>query len=260
MVALTAAAEIVFPLERWHALLDRHARPAAPAPEPGCTLSAIFDPLLGTAPLVIGQLGQSLDGRIATRTGHSHYINGSAALTHLHCLRALVDAVLVGAGTVIADDPLLTVRHVPGPQPARVVLDPNGRVPDSARLWHTPGRRIVLQRGHRPRPAGVEILPLPGRTGEALPPRILLETLRAAGLTRVLVEGGATTISHFLAAGALDRLHLLMGPLIIGSGLPGLSLPPIDRLDGALRPITRCYPLCGGDIVVDCAFPKEGFA
>lgn len=257
MAALAPAPETVFPLERWHALLTRHAQPQPPQPDPACTLSQIFEPLLGTAPLVVGQLGQSLDGRIATRTGHSHYINGSAALTHLHCLRALVDAVLVGAGTVIADDPLLTVRHVPGPQPARVVLDPNGRVPDTARLWHTPGRRIVLQRGTRPRPAGVEILTLPGAAGEPLAPQAILAALRTAGLARVLVEGGATTISHFLAAGALDRLHLLMGPLIIGSGLPGVSLPPIDRLDAALRPVTRCYPLCGGDIIVDCAFPRE---
>ncbi len=257
MAALATAPETTFPLERWRALLTRHADPQPPHPDPSCTLSQIFEPLLGTAPLVIGQLGQSLDGRIATRTGHSHYINGSAALTHLHCLRALVDAVLVGAGTVIADDPLLTVRHVPGPQPARVVLDPNGRVPDTARLWHIPGRRIVLQRGTQPRPAGVEILTLPGAPGEPLAPSAILACLSAAGLTRVLVEGGATTISHFLAAGALDRLHLLMGPLIIGSGLPGVSLPPIDRLDAALRPSTRCYPLCGGDIIIDCAFSRE---
>jgi riboflavin biosynthesis pyrimidine reductase len=134
------------------------------------------------------------------------------------------------------------------------VLDPNGRVPNSARLWHTPGRRIALQRGSIPRSEGVESLALPGAPGEPIAPGDILALLRKAGITRVLVEGGATTLSHFLAAGVLDRLHLLIGPLIIGSGLTGLTLPPIDHLDGAIRPVTRSYPLCGGDIVIDCAF------
>ncbi|WP_084627894.1 RibD family protein [Elstera litoralis] len=257
MDSLAAADETEFPLARWTALLERHRHSAPRGIDPACSLSQIFEPLLGTAPLVIGQLGQSLDGRIATRTGHSHYINGAAALTHLHCLRALVDGVLVGAGTVIADDPLLTVRHVPGGQPARIVLDPNGRVPNSARLWNTPGRRIVLQRGTTARPAGVEILPLPGGPGDAIAPSALLALLRTVGIKRLLVEGGATTLSHFLAAGMLDRLHLLIGPLIIGSGLTGLTLPPIDHLDGAIRPVTRAYPLCGGDVIIDCAFPER---
>ncbi|MFY8106775.1 MAG: RibD family protein [Elstera sp.] len=257
MDTLSAADETEFPLERWTALLERHRQYMPRRIDPACTLSQIFEPLLGTAPLVIGQLGQSLDGRIATRTGHSHYINGAAALTHLHCLRALVEGVLVGAGTVIADDPLLTVRHVPGGQPARIVLDPNGRVPNTARLWQIPGRRIVMQRGQFARPEGVEIVSLPGVPGEPIAPQTLLDALRRVGVRRILVEGGAHTLSHFLAAGALDRLHLLIGPLIIGSGLPGLSLPPIDRLEGALRPVTRCYPLCGGDIIVDCAFSEK---
>ena len=74
--------------------------------------------------IVVGQIGQSLDGRIATPKGHSHYVNGDDGLAHLHRLRALVDAVVVGIGTVLADDPQLTVRRVSGPHPARVVIDP----------------------------------------------------------------------------------------------------------------------------------------
>src|SRR5215470_8306249 len=77
--------------------------------------------------LVVGQIGQSLDGRAATATGHSHYINGTEGLDHLHRLRALMDAVVVGVGTAVADDPLLTVRRVAGPHPARVVIDPTAR-------------------------------------------------------------------------------------------------------------------------------------
>ena len=78
--------------------------------------------------VTVGQIGQSLDGRIATLSGHSRYINGSQGLCHLHRLRALVDAVVVGVGTALADDPQLTVRHVGGPSPARIVVDPRGRI------------------------------------------------------------------------------------------------------------------------------------
>ena len=95
---------------------------------------------------MIGQIGQSLDGRIATASGQSHYINGPAAIVHLHRLRALVDAVIVGIGTVTADDPRLTVRRVEGPSPARVVIDPQGDV-RSAKLLAADGcRRVVVTR------------------------------------------------------------------------------------------------------------------
>src|SRR6188508_1095895 len=108
----------------------------------------LFGPLRGAQIddlVVIGQLGQSLDGRVATPTGHSHYINGPSGLDHLHRLRALVDAVVVGIGTAIADDPRLTERRVSGPQPMRVVIDPNGRLPSSAHLLANDGvRRIIV--------------------------------------------------------------------------------------------------------------------
>src|SRR5437764_1940338 len=92
----------------------------------------IFGPLRQGAAdelVVVGQFGQSIDARIATPTGSSHYINGPAGLAHLHRLRALVDVIVVGVGTALADDPQLTVRRVAGPSPARVVLDPSGRLP-----------------------------------------------------------------------------------------------------------------------------------
>ena len=82
--------------------------------------------------VLVGQCGQSIDARIATSSGQSHYINGEPGLIHLHRLRALVDAVVIGIGTAIADDPQLTVRRVEGPNPARVVIDPNGRLPAKA--------------------------------------------------------------------------------------------------------------------------------
>src|SRR5262245_56335262 len=94
---------------------------------------APLDTYPADTPLVIAQLGQSLDGRIATPTGASKYINGPIALDFLHHLRARVDAVVVGVSTVIADDPLLTVRRVPGQSPARIVIDPRGRMPEGAK-------------------------------------------------------------------------------------------------------------------------------
>src|SRR5216684_260339 len=97
----------------------------------------LFGPLrVGTVDdlVVVGQLGQSLDGRIATTSGHSHYINGPAGLDHLHRLRAVVDAVVIGVGTALADDPQLTVRRVAGPQPARVVIDARGRLSAGAKM------------------------------------------------------------------------------------------------------------------------------
>jgi diaminohydroxyphosphoribosylaminopyrimidine deaminase / 5-amino-6-(5-phosphoribosylamino)uracil reductase len=102
--------------------------------------------------VVVGQVGQSLDGRIATTSGHSHYINGTQGLAHLHRLRAIVDAVVVGIGTVLADDPQLTVRRVAGPHPARVVVDPRGRLPVTARMLMADGvdRLVVAHEGTRP--------------------------------------------------------------------------------------------------------------
>src|SRR5499433_2118015 len=95
--------------------------------------------------VLVGQCGQSIDARIATPTGHSHYINSETGLAHLHRLRALVDAVVIGVGTAIADDPLLTVRRVEGPNPVRVIVDPNGRLPPTARVLAADGvRRLVV--------------------------------------------------------------------------------------------------------------------
>ena len=110
----------------------------------------IFGPLrhgLVDDMVVVAQCGQSIDARIATASGHSHYINGAEGLAHLHRLRALVDAVVVGVGTALADDPQLTVRRVAGPNPARVVIDPNGRLPPTARA--AGGRRRTPAGDHR---------------------------------------------------------------------------------------------------------------
>jgi diaminohydroxyphosphoribosylaminopyrimidine deaminase / 5-amino-6-(5-phosphoribosylamino)uracil reductase len=203
--------------------------------------------------VVIGQIGQSLDGRIATETGHSHYINGPDGLEHLHRLRALADAVLIGVGTAIADNPQLTVRRCEGPHPARVVLDPNGRLAATAKIFHDDGvRRFVVTADDKRSdlPSGVEVIALPATDGR-IAPQDILAALAEHGLRRVLIEGGAETISRFLAAGCLDRLHVMVAPLIIGSGRPGIILPPIERADQALRAPIRSFRL-GDEVLFDC--------
>jgi diaminohydroxyphosphoribosylaminopyrimidine deaminase / 5-amino-6-(5-phosphoribosylamino)uracil reductase len=236
----------------WAQIPDLLRSSSGPLPPPWGDL---FAPLgRGTVDelVVIAQIGQSLDGRIATPSGHSHYINGTAGRMHLHRLRALVDAVVVGVGTVVADDPQLTVRMVDGPNPARVVLDPRGRIPAQARVLTEDGSRrlIVTTKAPPTLPSGIETLQLQATNGLFCPAAIL-QGLAERGFRRILIEGGAATVSRFLAAGCLDRLHVLVAPMIIGAGRSGLALPPIDRIDGALRPPTRVH-LIEDEVLFDC--------
>ena len=211
--------------------------------------------------VIVGQLGQSLDGRVATESGHSKYINGPAGLVHLHRLRALVDAVVVGVGTVIADDPQLTVRRVPGPQPARVVIDPKGRLGADARMFADNGvrRLLITEQGTRCRPpSGVEIVTLPMVDGQFAPAAILA-ALAGCGMRRILIEGGADTVSRFMTAGCLDRLHVMVAPIILGAGGPGLILPALDRADQAPRMPVRVHKF-EDDVLFDCDLSAQRVA
>jgi diaminohydroxyphosphoribosylaminopyrimidine deaminase / 5-amino-6-(5-phosphoribosylamino)uracil reductase len=223
------------------------------------TFWRIYAPLMGDSSrqgMVVGQIGQSLDGRIATSTGKSHYINGPEAITHLHRLRALVDAVVVGIGTVLTDNPQLTVRAVAGPCPARVVIDPRGRLPETARLLAEDGIPVYVV-GSQARPAPPRAVPIevPARNGCLDPPEIIA-ALAERGLRRLLIEGGAYTLSTFLAANALDRLHICVAPLLIGSGPTGLDLPAVDRLEDAWYPHVALYRM-GRDVLFDCEFANS---
>jgi len=203
-------------------------------------------------PTVIAQIGQSLDGRIATESGHSHYVNGPESLRHLHRLRAIADAVVVGATTAVLDNPRLTTRRVPGPNPVRVVIDPRGRVPASHALLTDPDAETLLVSGaaRGGLPAHCSTLDSGGADGH-MDPHLLLKALRARGLRTILVEGGGQTISRFLSEKLIDRLQVSVAPMIIGSGRPGLALAEIETLDAALRFEARTYPL-GKDTLFDC--------
>lgn len=245
--------------EVWAALLDlREGRASGPDASWGEDARAawdLYEPLASDAcatPYLFAQVGQSLDGRIATPSGDATAISGPDGLRHLHRCRALADAVVVGVRTAIGDDPRLTVRLVTGRTPARIVIDPRGRLPDAARVLADDGaRRLVIQACGRRRGPGIEVVRLPATDGW-ISPAAIHAALSERGFARVLVEGGGVTIAGFLDAGLLQRLHVAISPLIIGAGPSGLRTAPIARLADALRPETRVYGL-DSDVVFDCA-------
>jgi riboflavin-specific deaminase-like protein len=230
---------------------------------------ALYKPLLDAAtergrehPWLLAQLGQSLDGCIATHSGDSCFVTGEASLQHLHRLRALCDAVLVGAGTVAADDPQLTTRRVAGANPARWLLDPSARLDGRARVFHDGqaptwwvcDEHSAAQAHARLAAAGggaAQVLAVAGLAEAQAGPARLLQALQHAGHRCVLVEGGGVTVSRLLAAGCLDRLHLVVAPVLIGAGRPGLQLPPQHALmRGCPRPPSRVFTL-GEDLLWD---------
>ena len=213
---------------------------------------ALYGPLCAPSdrPIVFAQIGQSLDGRIATEAGDAQDISGPDGLAHLHRLRAIAEAVVSGVKTALHDDPQLTVRVADGDSPARVGIDPDGRLPNDAQLLRdTSVRRIIIQAVDKKRPEGVETITL-DRAGWICP-KSIIAALDERGCKRILIEGGGITIAQFLEADLLDRLHIAVAPLLIGSGPQSLTTSPIGTLAAARRPQMQAYNL-GSDIVFDC--------
>jgi diaminohydroxyphosphoribosylaminopyrimidine deaminase/5-amino-6-(5-phosphoribosylamino)uracil reductase len=222
-------------------------------------LIELYLPLCRDCPerFVVAHLGQSLDGRIATVDGSSRWVTGPEDVAHNHRMRALFDAVVVGAGTIHCDDPQLTVRLVPGRNPTRVVLDPRRRLHADHRIFTDRAAPTLVLCTEELCPGGgrvgrAEVIGV-GRASGSLRPADVLDLLAARGLRRVFVEGGGVTVSRFLAAGCLHRLQITIAPLIIGSGRPSISLPEIGRLSDGLRPTVRKFDL-GRDVLYECRF------
>ncbi len=218
---------------------------------------ALYGPLAKPTekPQIFAQVGQSLDGRVATESGDAKDVSGADGLAHLHRLRALADAVVIGVKTAQLDDPQLTVRLAEGANPARIVIDPDGRLSNNAGLLRDDSvRRIVIQACDKARPDGVEVVRLE-REGW-INAHDIVDALADLGFKKVLIEGGGITIAQFLEAGLLDRLHIAIAPLLIGAGPHGISTSPIPSLAQALRPETQSYDL-GSDVVFDCRLSKH---
>ncbi len=223
------------------------------------TLLDLYLPITGARPdqaITIGHLGQSLDGFIATPSGDSACVTGSENILHLHRLRALCDAVVVGALTVQADDPRLTTRLVRGRNPLRVVIDPQCRLPHSLRVFadgEAPTLRVCARGAEGVRLArerGEDVLEVAADRGR-LDLEELLALLHARGCWRIFVEGGGVTVSSFLEAGLLDRLHVAIAPLLIGNGRPAIRLAARQRLKDCMAIEPRIYRT-GRDILYDC--------
>jgi riboflavin-specific deaminase-like protein len=251
----------------WKALLARRCGGAAPLPPPAddeaTQLAALLAPVTA-APVaadgvwVTAHLAQSLDGRIATMSGVSQWISDPADIVHTHRLRALHQAIVVGAGTVAADDPQLTTRAVEGPSPLRVILDTERRLPAARRVFQGGVPTLLACAADAPggeRHGEAEVMRLPRGAGGGLDLAALLAALRARAITHVFVEGGGVTVGRFLAAGLLDRLHVAVAPLLLGSGLSALVLPEAARPEDGVRAACRSFPM-GADTLFDLALAR----
>lgn len=214
-------------------------------------------------PFVTLKYAQTLDGRIATTTGHSRWISSPPSLKFAHRLRALHDAILVGAQTVLNDDPELTCRLVGGGNPLRVVID--------SRLRTSPGARIFADQKDAPtivattgRAAGERRQPFEARgievleVGEDRAGRVNLQMLLAAlgkrEISSLLVEGGAAVVTAFLRERLADRLIAIVAPKILGAGIDAVGELDIRRMDDALRLSFRRVLRRGDDLILDARF------
>jgi GTP cyclohydrolase II len=208
-------------------------------------------------PLVTVHYAQTIDGRIASRTGDSRWVSGEGSLRLAHELRAAHDAVLVGIGTVLADDPKLTVRLVPGESPVRVVVDSQLRIPLDANVLNTSVARTIVattalasdERAEAIRSRGAEVLRVKADTDGHVDLTDLLARLREDGIRSVLVEGGRGMITAALRDHLVDRLTVCIAPKVIGEGIAAVGDLHIDRLCDAMTFERAGFTSLGGDVV-----------
>ncbi len=207
-------------------------------------------------PYVVVKLAQTLDGRLATASGDSRWISGLEERRVSHALRAAVDAVAVGIGTVLADDPRLTVRLVPGASPTRVVLDARLRIPTGALVLDDAAPTFVYTSAAAPasrrmalRSVGVGIRTVPPAL-EGLDLAAVLEDLRRCGVRTLLVEGGSRLATSLLAGGHVDRAIVSVAPLILGAGRDAVGDLGAYRIADALRLADRTVHVAGEDVVL----------
>jgi diaminohydroxyphosphoribosylaminopyrimidine deaminase/5-amino-6-(5-phosphoribosylamino)uracil reductase len=212
-----------------------------------------------TRPSVTVSYAQTLDGRVATATGESKWISCPDSLRFAHEMRAAHDAVLVGAGTVCNDDPRLTVRHVPGASPLRVVIDSTLRTPPEAAVLADGAAsgtvlavtdRAPAENRERVLSLGATVLELPSDLDGRVDLAALLGELVASGVGSAMVEGGATLITSFLRAGLVDRLAVCVAPKILGDGIEAIGDLGIRHLSRSLTLVDATVELYGVDLIL----------
>ena len=206
--------------------------------------------LLNNKNFFIGQIGQSLDGKIALNNGKSHYINDKLSIIYLHCLRSICQAVVVGVNTIIKDNPQLTTRMVKGPNPVRVIIDPSLKLTNRLNIFKDGNKNIVFtQKVSQKKFKNTTVYKLPKKDFTLQ----IHKKLQLLNFSSVLIEGGATTLSKFIDNKLIDIMQFIISPMIIGSGINSLNLKPISNLDNALRPKNKIYRF-GKEIIVSLNF------
>lgn len=210
-------------------------------------------------PLVLLKIAQTLDGQIATRSGQSQWITGHEARSRVHLMRSESDAVLVGVGTVLTDDPLLTVRHIAGPQPRRVVLDTSGKTPSHARILVPIDDNVTLvyvteaagqQERRRIEAMGAHCLQLPQSGDGKIDIDHVLIDLGERGVMALMIEGGQGIATSFLRAEAVQRLACFVAPKLLGMGIPAIGDLGITHLERTVCVSEVLMEQLGDDLLI----------
>ena len=195
---------------------------------------------------LIGQIGQSLDGKIALNNGNSHYINEKESILYLHCLRAVCDGVLVGVNTVIKDNPLLTTRKIKGSNPVRLIIDPSLKLSNRYKIFKDDNRNIIFTNSNKQKKFNNTLIvkfPKKNFTNN------IFQYLKKTSFKNILVEGGPTTLSNFIEMKLLNYMQFIISPTLIGSGIDSLKLKPITNLKNAIR-VENTISKLGKEIVM----------
>ena len=180
----------------------------------------------------IGQIGQSLDAKIALNNGNSHYINKKESITYLHCLRSISDGVLVGVNTIIKDNPLLTTRKIKGQNPTRLIIDPSLKLTNKYKIFKDKNTNIIFTTSNKTKNLNnTTIVKLPKKDFTLG----VYKFLKKSSLRYILIEGGPTTLSHFIEQNLINYMQFIISPTLIGSGINSVKLKPITNLKKAIR-------------------------
>ena len=198
----------------------------------------------------IGQIGQSLDGKIALLNGNSHYINDKNSISYLHSLRSICDAVVVGVNTIRKDDPLLTTRAIKGPNPQRIIIDPSLKLTNKYQVFKDGMPNIIFTHSKiNKKFNNTQIYKLTERNFTNL----IYQNINRLGYKLVLVEGGSKTISKFLENKLLNIMQFIIAPTIIGSGINSINIEPITNLKNVIRTKNNIFKF-GKEIIVSLEF------